>query len=134
MTHPSQAMSQETDLITRFRQAPHGRRTGIILPPAMDIPPAWSRACMCRQTFFAPHTYTYHMHTCPQTKKRLSSALGKAREVFQVKKRRKMEVMIRQEASETSNHPVVNDQQVRFSPSTHPAFLMRFIRSLRQLA
>jgi hypothetical protein len=65
------------------------------------------------------------MRTCPQTKKRLSSALEKAREVFQAKKRRKMEDTIQREASETSNHPVIDEspltkvllpshQQVRF--------------------
>lgn len=66
----------------------------------MDMPPAsaWSQACMCGQVFSAPHTYTYHMRTCPQMKKRLSSALGKAREVLKVKKRRKMEDTIRGEA------------------------------------
>lgn len=77
----------------------------------MDVPPAsaWSQACMCGQTFSAPHTYTYHMRTCPQTKKRLSSALEKAREVFQAKKRRKMEDIVRREASETSNHHVIDE-------------------------
>jgi hypothetical protein len=49
------------------------------------------------------------MRTCPQIKKRLSSALEKAREVFQAKKRRKMEDIIRREASETSNHHVVDE-------------------------
>ena len=75
----------------------------------MDMPPAWSQACMCGQVFSAPHTYTYHMRTCPQMKKRLSSALGKAREVLQVKKRRKMEDTIRGEASETSDHPAIDE-------------------------
>jgi hypothetical protein len=63
------------------------------------------------------------MRTCPQTKKRLSSALEKAREVLQAKKRRKMEDMIRREASESSNHPVIDE-----SPSSLllPTQLVRF--------
>ena len=82
------------------------------ISPVMDMPPAWSQACMCGQMFSVPNTYTYHMHTCPQMKKQLSSALGKAREVFQAKKCRKMEDVIQQEASEASNHPVVNESSL----------------------
>jgi hypothetical protein len=108
----------------------------------MDMPPAWSQACVCGRTFSAPHTYTHHMRTCPQTKKRLSSALENAREVLQEKKRRKMEDMIQREALlvDTSNHPVIDSpssltdlevllptpghQQVRSeSPSTYWRFL-----------
>lgn len=92
----------------------------------MEMPPAWSQACMCGQTFSAPHTYTYHIRTCPRTRKRLSSALEKAREVLQAKKRRKMEDRIQREASETSNHPAIDE-----SPSLLPPHqLVRFLLQL----
>ena len=113
---------------------------------AMDMPPAsaWSQACMCGQVFSAPHTYTYHMRTCPQMKKRLSSALGKAREVLKVKKRRKMEDTIRGEALRLQTiRPLMSHLWLRGSylptsrcdiSNLNPlAFLMQFIRSLRQL-
>ena len=78
----------------------------------LDMPPAWSQACMCGRTFSMPHTHTYHMHTCLQMKKQLSSAMEKAREVLQVKKHCKMEDMIQWEASETSNHPVIDESSL----------------------
>ena len=64
------------------------------------------------------------MRSCPKTKKRLSSALQKAKEVFQAKKRRKTEDAARREATETSGplvaEPPLNEvnlpshQQVSF--------------------
>ena len=66
--------------------------------------------------------------------------MEKAREILQAKKRRKMEDMIRREASETLNHPAIDEsplllppQLVRFSVNSL-VFLMQFIRSPRQLA
>lgn len=70
----------------------------------MDVPPAWSQACICGRTFSVPQAYTCHTRSCPKTKKRLSSALEKAKEVFQAKKRRKIEDVARREALETSGH------------------------------
>ena len=46
------------------------------------------------------------MRSCPKTKKRLSSALQQAKEVFQVRKRHKMEDAAQQKAIETSGPPV----------------------------
>jgi hypothetical protein len=54
----------------------------------MDLQPAWSNACLCGRTFTSPRGYTYHQRNCSKTKKRLSSALEKVREVNQAKKRR----------------------------------------------
>ena len=72
----------------------------------MDVPPAWSQACICGRTFSVPQAYTYHMRSCPKTKKQLSSALQQAKEVFQARKRRKMEDAARRKAIETSGPPV----------------------------
>jgi hypothetical protein len=57
------------------------------------------------QTFSAPHTYTYHVRTCPLTKVAFFfyEKATFLRDVLQAKKRRKMEDMIRGEASD-SNH------------------------------
>jgi hypothetical protein len=59
----------------------------------MDLPPAWRQVCVCGRTFSVPQAYTFHQRSCQKTKKRLSSALDKAKEVWQSKKRRIMEVM-----------------------------------------
>ena len=59
----------------------------------MDLPPqAWSETCVCGRIFFAPQAYTYHKGHCPKSKKRLSWALEKAREVWKVNKHYKLEV------------------------------------------
>jgi hypothetical protein len=82
------------------------------------------------------------MRTCPQTKKRLSSALEKAREVLQAKKHRRKEDMLQQEASKTSNHPVVDDSLAPLIPETtcaesqdlnQPLAIRRVQRQNRQL-
>src|SRR5580698_5132023 len=60
----------------------------------MDPPEsAWSQACICGRIFSVPQAYTFHRRSCPKAKKRLSDALAKANEVWQVKKRRKLEGM-----------------------------------------
>ena len=48
--------------------------------------------------FSVPQAYTCHTQSCPKTKKRLSCALGKAKEVWEPKKCRKMEELAQSEA------------------------------------
>jgi hypothetical protein len=60
---------------------------------AMDLPSAWCQVCVCGRTFSVPQAYTCHKRSCQKTKKRLSSALDKAKEVWQSRKCRKMEAM-----------------------------------------
>lgn len=55
----------------------------------MDLPPAWNQVCICGRTFSLPQAYTCHKRSCQKTKKRLSGALDKAKEVWQARKRRK---------------------------------------------
>ena len=57
----------------------------------MDLPSAWCHHCVCGRTFSVPQAYSCHKHSCQKTKKRLSGALEKAKEAWQVKKRRKVE-------------------------------------------
>src|SRR3984885_13505178 len=64
----------------------------------MDLPPAWSQACVCGRIFLVPQAYTCHSHSCPKTKKRLSCTLGKAKEVWEAKKHRKTEELTQSEA------------------------------------
>jgi len=58
--------------------------------------------------FSVPQAYTFHKRSCQKTKKRLSCALEKAKEVWEAKKRRKTEEVTRiQETAESaSNHNV----------------------------
>jgi hypothetical protein len=72
---------------------------------AMELPPAWSQSCICGRTFSVPQAYTCHKRSCQKTKKRFSSALEKAKEVWQVKKRRKMEQVVEEV---TQSQPVEN--------------------------
>jgi hypothetical protein len=57
----------------------------------MDLPPAWSQACICGRVFSVPQAFSCHKRSCPKSKKRLSSALERAKEVWQSRKRRKAE-------------------------------------------
>jgi hypothetical protein len=57
----------------------------------MDLPSAWCQHCVCGRTFSVPQAYSCHKRSCQKTKKRLSGALEKAKEAWQVKKRRKVE-------------------------------------------
>ena len=68
--------------------------------------PAWSQACICGQTFSVLQAYTCHLHSCPNTKKWLSSALQKAEVVFQVKKHCETEGAVQQETSTDFLWPV----------------------------
>jgi len=58
----------------------------------MDLPPAWSQGCICGRTFTAPQGYTNHLHICKKMKTWLSSALDKARQIWQANKHHKTEV------------------------------------------
>ena len=84
---------------------------------AMDLPSTWSQTCICGHTFLLPQAYTFHTCSCQKTKKRLASALEKAKESWQAKKRQKTEG----NAFDPSNmdavpEPVPNEapQEVRF--------------------
>jgi hypothetical protein len=74
----------------------------------MDLPPAWSQACACGRTFSVPQAYTCHKRSCQKTKKRLSCALEKAKEVWQAKKRRKTEERTKGETVECHSNESLN--------------------------
>ena len=57
----------------------------------MDLPPAWSQACVCGRAFSLPQAYTFHQRSCQRTKKRLLGALEKAKDILQARKRRRVE-------------------------------------------
>jgi len=105
----------------------------------MDVPPAWSQACICGRTFSVPQAYTCHVRSCLTTKKWLSSALLKAKDVFQVNKCHKIEDAAWQEATETSGPPVPEPHlnQVNFPSHQQVSFLISLsqvlylVRSLR---
>ena len=48
--------------------------------------------CPCGRSFYQDSALTKHQRTCSKTKKRLSSALEKAKEVWRGKKRRRMSI------------------------------------------
>ena len=103
----------------------------------MDVPPAWSQACICGHIFSVPQAYTYHKRSCHKTKKRLSCALEKAKEVWQARKRRKTEEATRIEETAVSS----SNQEVAAQPPDDPllhgvpqelevSLLIRAVRSL----
>jgi hypothetical protein len=73
------------------------------MPYRMDLPPAWSQACACGRLFSVPQAYTCHKCSCQKTKKWLSCALEKAKEVWQAKKHRKTEEGTQSEAAHSES-------------------------------
>ena len=57
----------------------------------MDSPSAWYQVCAFGHTFSMSQAYSYHKWSCHKTKKQLASALEKAKEVWEMKKHRKVE-------------------------------------------
>jgi|ERR1700679_202851 hypothetical protein len=78
----------------------------------MDLSPAWCQVCVCGRTFSVPQAYTFHKRSCQQTKKHLSNALDKAKEVWQSRKRRKVEVMQNPTAENPPDQNVVVEEQL----------------------
>lgn len=70
----------------------------------MNLTPAWCQVCICGRTFSVQQAYTYHKRSCEKTKKRLSGALEKAKEVWQANKRRRMEEKAAKEALGGPSH------------------------------
>jgi hypothetical protein len=87
----------------------------------MDLPSAWSEACVCGRMFSVPQAYTFHKRSCQKTKKRLSSALEKAKEVWQAKKRQKTEAKTLAGSSNIDRVP---------EPVTNEAHAAQEVRSL----
>jgi len=97
-----------------------------LAPYSMDLPPAWLQSCICSQIFSVPQAYTCHKHSCLKTKKLLSGALEKAKDVWKANKHRKTEEMVHHKAMSSSIQlvavePLLNltslpgiPQQVRF--------------------
>jgi hypothetical protein len=47
--------------------------------------------CFCGRTFSTPSAFQFHQRSCKKSKKRLAGALTKAREVWSIRKRRRLE-------------------------------------------
>jgi hypothetical protein len=51
---------------------------------------SFSVVCCCTRTFFQESAYTNHKRVCQRSRKRLAGALGKAKEIWAEKKRRRL--------------------------------------------
>jgi hypothetical protein len=89
----------------------------------MDLPPAWCEVCICGRTFSSQQDYTFHKRSCQKTKKRLADALVKAKEVWQTRKRRKMDAKAAKGALESQSHVTVSAE----SPTPGMSPEVRFI-------
>jgi hypothetical protein len=49
--------------------------------------------CSCGRTFYFPGALKNHQRTCAKTKKRLASALGKARDLWTSRKRKRLDIV-----------------------------------------
>ena len=78
-----------------------------------------------------PQAYTYHKRSCQKTKKRLSGALEKAKEVWQTKKRRKREAITLSQVEERTLDQSADTVQpqnpkVLVIAATHPEVRVAF--------
>src|SRR5262247_1229805 len=48
--------------------------------------------CLCGRSFSQPSAFNNHKRTCPKSRKRLSSALEKAKQLWSRKKRRRLDL------------------------------------------
>jgi hypothetical protein len=96
--------------------------------------PAWCQVCICGRTFSVQQAYTYHKRSCEKTKKRLSGALEKAKEVWQANKRRRMEEKAAKVALGGPSHldkvPVSESISATPSGSSEVRFLSCFATAL----
>ena len=114
----------------RIRNGPtaHNHDANRYIPPgAMDIPAAWSQSCLCGRIFSVPQAYTCHKRSCQKTKKRLSGALEKAKEIWQAKKRRKTEeITFSPVAERTSDQSMDTAQSHGPEAAVHPEVRVAF--------
>ena len=87
----------------------------------MELPSACQpfEVCLCGRTFAVPQAYTFHKRSCNKTKKRLSGALDKAKEIWQTKKRRKLEEECSVPAPDESFTVTPPQEVVFIKPSRH---------------
>lgn len=57
----------------------------------MDRPSEPAHLCLCGRNFTSPAALNYHRRSCKDSKKRLSSALSAAKELWVSRKKRKIE-------------------------------------------
>ena len=89
---------------------------------------AWSQACICGRIFSVPQAYSHHKQSCLKTKKRLSDALANAKEVWEIKKRRKADRSQVVECSFNKNvdgEPQLNDDSFQLPVHTQVRFQVR---------
>jgi hypothetical protein len=99
----------------------------------MDLPPAWCEVCLCGRTFSSPQAYSCHKRGCEKTKKRLSGALEKAKEIWQAKKRQKTEANPSNEISAGPSNLETTPQPVSNATSTQEVSHLSKIRSPHDL-
>jgi hypothetical protein len=88
----SNTFSNDSELALAIFKSPLTSICMSVRVHAMDLPPTWSQACICGHVFSVPQAYSCHKCSCEKSKKQLSGALERAKEVWQVKKCRKVEV------------------------------------------
>lgn len=77
----------------------------------MDLNIHKTESCLCGRTFTQPGSLKGHQNNCTRSKQRLSGALGKAKEGWVKKKKRKIEDVLGKNADAMSQNPSVDDAE-----------------------
>jgi len=86
------------------------------IPFRLDMENRYHSVCVCGRSFLQPGAFTKHNRTCQSSKKRLSSALDKAKQLWKGPKRRRLE-----NNSPEINQPTLATGLVLESPLAPPA-------------
>lgn len=92
----------------------------------MDMNPENAHICICGRTFANYGALNCHKFSCTRTKKRLSGALAKAKEVWNSRKRRRVEVL----ELERADHGVNQDMALAVDANCDGVDLQAEVRYL----
>jgi len=72
---------------------------------------SYHEVCVCGRSFSQQGAYNHHKRTCQQSRKRLSSALAAAKEVWSLRKRhRGIQGVVSTTETVTPSNPIEEDQ------------------------
>jgi len=65
----------------------------------------FKETCSCGRTFYFPGALKNHQRSCTKTKKRLASALGKAKDLWTSRKRKQVDIVGPQQVQSHAEQP-----------------------------
>ena len=67
----------------------------------------FNETCGCGRTFYFPGALKNHQRSCAKTKKRLANALGKAKDLWMSRKRKRLDIVGPQQVQSHAEQPAM---------------------------